>query len=61
MMAIVRRLATRSAEASDAELIAFAYRARHRHAHHGFIADEAVGTYDVTGHSVPTVRYTLRR
>ena len=36
-------------------------RARHRYAHHGLIVDGGAATYDVAGHLVPTVRYTLRR
>lgn len=36
-------------------------RARDGYSHRGFVADGGVGTYDVAGHSVPTVRYTLRR
>jgi GNAT superfamily N-acetyltransferase len=36
-------------------------RARDHYAHHGFLADGCVGTYDFAGHSVPTVRYVLRR
>ena len=36
-------------------------RARHRYAHHGLIVDGGAGKYDVPGHLVPTVRYTLRR
>jgi len=36
-------------------------RARDGYARQGFVADGGVGTYDVAGHSLPTVRYTLRR
>ncbi len=36
-------------------------RARDAYARYGFLADGRVGAYDVAGHSVPTVRYTLRR
>ena len=36
-------------------------RARDGYSRYGFVADGGVGTYDVAGHSVPTVRYTLRR
>ena len=36
-------------------------RARDAYTRYGFVADGGVGAYDVAGHSVPTVRYTLRR
>ncbi len=36
-------------------------RARTGYTRHGFVADGGVGTYDVAGHSLPTVRYALRR